>query len=144
MRRFACVSGYSVPLPQRKTRGSAGYDIASACDVTILPGESKLIPTGLKAYMPDNEVMLLFLRSSLALKRGLILPNGVGVIDSDYADNPDNEGHFSGIVYNPTDKVVTIAKGERFMQAVFVKFGVTDDDEAEGTRQGGWGSTGVK
>lgn len=92
MRRgFEKVSGYEyVNLPQRKTKQSAGYDIESAIDDVITPGETKLIPTGLKAYMGENEWMGIYIRSSIAVKYGIVLANSVAVIDSDYYNNPDN------------------------------------------------------
>ena len=95
MRRgFERVTGYKyVNLPKRKTKQSAGYDIESAIDAVITPGETKLIPTGIKVYMKHYEWLGVYVRSSLAIKYGLILANGVGVIDSDYYNNPDNEGH---------------------------------------------------
>ena len=119
----------------------AGYDIKAQADVTIKPGEIKLIPTGLKAYMAEDEVLYLYDRSSNPRKKGIILINSVGVIDSDYYNNPDNEGHIMGQVMNITDKDVTITRGERIMQAVFSKFLKTEDDFAEGKRTGGFGST---
>lgn len=128
-------------LPRRETANAAGYDIKAQADVTITPGEIKLIPTGLKAYMAEDEVLYLYDRSSNPRKKGIILINSVGVIDSDYYNNPDNEGHIMGQVMNITDKDVTITRGERIMQAVFSKFLKTDDDFAEGTRTGGFGST---
>lgn len=92
MRRgFEKVSGYEyVNLPQRKTKQSAGYDIESAIDDVITPGETKLIPTGIKAYMDENEWLGIYIRSSIAVKYGIILANSVAVIDSDYYNNPDN------------------------------------------------------
>lgn len=128
-------------LPRRETANAAGYDIKAQVDVTVKPGEIKLIPTGLKAYMTEDEVLYLYDRSSNPRKKGIILINSVGVIDSDYYNNPDNEGHIMGQVMNITDKDVTITRGERIMQAVFSKFLKTDDDFAEGTRTGGFGST---
>lgn len=93
MRRgFEKVSGYEyVNLPQRKTKQSAGYDIESAVDDVITPGETKLIPTGLKAYMCENEWMGIYIRSSIAVKHGIVLANSVAVIDSDYYNNNVSE-----------------------------------------------------
>ena len=128
-------------LPRRETANAAGYDIKAQADVTIKPGEIKLIPTGLKAYMAEDEVLYLYDRSSNPRKKGIILINSVGVIDRDYYNNPDNEGHIMGQVMNITDKDVTITRGERIIQAVFSKFLKTEDDFAEGKRTGGFGST---
>jgi dUTP pyrophosphatase len=145
MRRFAVVSGYAgqVTLPQRKTAQSAGYDLAAAADVVVEPGRVALVPTGLKAYMQPDEVLLLTIRSSLAVKRGLCLANGVGVIDADYADNPDNEGHILVALFNPGTAPVHIARGERIAQGLFVRYLTTVDDAATGQRAGGFGSTGA-
>lgn len=143
-RRFAAVAAYEgqVQLPQRKTALSAGYDLEAAADVIAEPGRVTLVPTGLKAYMGPDEVLLLYIRSSLAAKRGLMLANGVGVIDSDYVDNPDNEGHIMVAVSNLTAQPVTITKGERIAQGIFTRFLTTADDQAGGVRSGGFGSTG--
>ncbi|HHW06232.1 MAG TPA: dUTP diphosphatase [Clostridia bacterium] len=129
-------------LPQRKTRWSAGYDLAAAEEVTIPAGAVAVVPTGLKAYMEADEVLMLHIRSSLALKQGLVLANGTGIIDADYVDNPDNEGHILLAVYNRSRDPVTIRKGERVAQGIFVKYLCTDDDCPGGDRLGGFGSTG--
>jgi dUTP pyrophosphatase len=144
-RRFAPIQGYEgqVTLPQRKTALSAGYDLAAAADVAIQPGRVSLVPTGLKAYMGEGEVLLLSIRSSLAVKRGLMLANGVGVIDADYADNPENEGHIMVAIANPGAEPVTIARGERIAQGIFVRYLATTDDTVGGARTGGFGSTGA-
>jgi dUTP pyrophosphatase len=146
-RGFEIVSTYEnkgIELPQRATNHAAGYDVATAEDMSIAPHEIVLVPTGLKAYMQPNEVLYLYSRSSNPRKKGLILVNSVGVIDSDYYNNPDNEGHFFMQMMNITDKTVQLEKGERVCQAVFMPFLVADgDDEAEkADRAGGFGSTG--
>lgn len=144
-RRFAPVTGYEgrATLPQRKTAGSAGYDLAAAADTVVEPGRVTLVPTGLKAYMAQDEVLLLTIRSSLAAKRGLLLANGVGVIDSDYADNPDNEGHILVALANYGGQPVAIAAGDRIAQGIFIHYLTTADDTAGGARHGGFGSTGL-
>ncbi len=128
-------------LPKRETAKSAGYDFKVNETVTIEPGEIKLIGTGIKAYMQDDEVLYLYDRSSNPRKKGLVLINSVGVIDADYYNNEGNEGHIMAQMKNITDKPVTVEYGERIMQGVFSKFMVVDDDNATGTRQGGFGST---
>jgi len=145
-RRFAPVAGFEgrVSLPSRKTARSAGYDMESAESVDVPAGKVALIPTGLKAYMGGDEVLLLSIRSSLAVKRSLMLANGVGVIDADYADNPDNEGHILIAVHNHGSEPVHVAKGERVAQGIFVHFLTTVDDVAGGARTGGFGSTGSR
>jgi dUTP pyrophosphatase len=144
-RRFAPIAGYEgrVALPVRKTARSAGYDLAAAADVAVLPGKVALIPTGLKAYMADDEVLLLYIRSSLAAKRGLMLANGVGVVDADYVDNPENEGHIMVAVANWGTAPVEITCGERVAQGIFTRYLITADDTTGGARTGGFGSTGA-
>ncbi|MBY6276931.1 dUTP diphosphatase [Symbiobacterium thermophilum] len=144
-RRFAPLRGYEgrVRLPQRKTRLSAGYDLEAAEEVTIPPGQVALVPTGLKAYMGEDEVLLLAVRSSLAVKRRLALANGIGVIDADYADNPDNEGHILVALVNLGTEPATIARGERVAQGIFVRYLTVAGDQPGGLRTGGIGSTGT-
>lgn len=131
-----------VKLPQRSTAKSAGYDFFVIEDVVCKAHEITLIKTGMKAYMEDDDVLLLFNRSSNPKKKGLIVPNGVGVIDADYVDNPDNEGEIGGLFYNMLDEDVVLKAGDKMMQGVFVKYNITDNDNAEGERSGGFGSTG--
>lgn len=145
MRRFEVVSAYreaGVGLPRRSTPGSAGYDLAAAEDVVITPGEVALVPTGLKVYLSPGEFLAVFIRSSLAVARGLGLANGVAVIDADYADNPANEGHILLAVHNRGREAVTIRRGERVAQGVFLPFALVDGDRPGPPRHGGLGSTG--
>ena len=102
-----------------------------------------LVPTGLKVYMPPNEVVLLCLRSSLALRNGLTMPNGLGIIDADYVDNPTNEGHIGVMLMNTGSEPVSLARGQRIAQALFVAWQRIDGDVAGSAspRQGGFGST---
>ena len=129
-------------LPKRSTKKSAGYDFYAVNDVTCKSHEITMVPTGIKAKMEDDETLLLFNRSSNPKKKGLIILNGVGVVDSDYYGNSDNDGEIAGLFYNMRDEDVVIAAGEKIMQGIFVKYEKTEDDEAEGERSGGWGSTG--
>lgn len=148
IRGFEIAKGFEdkqINLPIRKTKYSAGYDIEAAEDVTI-PSFKKgmnptLVKTGLKAYMQDDEVMLLYNRSSNPKKKGLILANGVGVIDKDYYGNPDNDGHIMFAFYNIKEEDITIKKGEAIGQAIFQKYMIVDEDKAQGERVGGFGST---
>lgn len=144
MRRgFEKVSGYEyVNLPQRKTKQSAGYDIESAVDDVITPGETKLILTGIKAYMDENEWLGIYIRSSIAVKYGIILANSVAVIDSDYYNNPDNEGHLMLPIRNVSGMPYTVKKGDRIAQGIFHQYYKIDDDSADDDRIGGIGSTG--
>ena len=148
LRGFEVAKGFEdkeINLPVRKTKYSAGYDIEAAED-TIVPSFKKgmnptLIKTGLKAYMQDDEVLYLYNRSSNPKKKGLILSNSVGVVDKDYYGNPDNDGHIMFAFYNIKDEDIEIKKGEAIGQAIFQKYLITDNDSAEGIREGGFGST---
>lgn len=145
IRGFEVVSAYEeadINLPQRKTAESAGYDIECAEAVEIQPGEMKLIPTGLKAFMNYDEYLAIHIRSSMAIKRGLMLVNSTGIIDSDYYNNEDNEGHILIAIRNMGYETVTLDKGERVAQGIFSKYLVATDDQATGIRTGGIGSTG--
>ena len=147
-RGFEVAKGFedkNINLPVRKTKYSAGYDIEAAED-TVVPSFKKgvnptLIKTGLKAYMQDDEVLMLYNRSSNPKKKGLILANSVGVIDKDYYGNVDNDGHIMFAFYNIKDEDVVIKKGDAIGQGIFQKYLVTEDDNAQGERVGGFGST---
>jgi dUTP pyrophosphatase len=145
MRKFEIINQFitSNPiLPKRATEGSAGYDLSSIEEIIIKPGEIKLIPTGLKASMPKNEVLLVYPRSSLAIKKGLIMSNSVGVIDSDYYNNQNNEGHIMVPLFNISQKEAKIEKGERIAQGIFTQFYQLDDEEITNQeRTGGFGSS---
>lgn len=142
-RGFERITGYKhVNLPKRKTKQSAGYDIESAVDAVITPGETKLIPTGLKAYMCENEWLGIYIRSSIAVKYGIILANSVAVIDSDYYNNPDNEGHIMIALMNTSEMPYTVKKGDRIAQGIFHQYYKVDNDSADDDRTGGIGSTG--
>lgn len=147
MRKFEIAKGFEdrgVVLPQRKTAKSAGYDIIALTDedVYVHPGMSVNLETGVKACMEDDEVMLLFIRSSLGIKKGITLSNSCAVIDADYYNNPDNDGHFILNVINTSNEVQCIPARSRVAQAIFVKYLTVDDDKATGERIGGIGSTG--
>ena len=147
-RRFEVAKGFEdarINLPVRKTKYSAGYDIEAAEDC-IIPSFKKgmkptLVKTGLKAYMLEDEVLILANRSSNPGKKGLILANSVGIIDKDYYGNPDNDGHIMFAFFNFKDEDIEIKKGERIGQGMFQKYLVTDNDIAGGERTGGFGST---
>ena len=148
IRGFEIAKGFEdkgINLPVRKTKYSAGYDVEAAEDVTIPSFEKGMNPvlvkTGIKAYMQDDEMLALYNRSSNPKKKGLILANSVGIIDKDYYENEDNDGHIMFAFYNVKEEDVTIKKGECIGQAIFQKYLLTDDDNAEGIREGGFGST---
>lgn len=145
-----------VTLPERSTKNSAGYDFFALEDTEIPsfyqqllekvvskePLKPTLLKTGIKAYMQDDEVLSIYNRSSNPMKKGLILANSVGIIDSDYYSNPDNDGHIMFAFYNFLPFSVTVKKGDKIGQGIFTKFLKADDDNAQGERQGGFGSTG--
>jgi len=131
-------------LPKRMTKHSAGYDFFSPEDVEIKPNEKYLIKTGIKSYFQEDEGLFIYPRSSFGFKHGIMLANTIGVIESDYYNNESNEGEICVKLFNTSDKVFNITKGDRFCQAVFKKFLITDDDNAESVRTGGMGSTGTK
>ena len=144
-RAFEVVRGKdpaTIQLPKRATAYSAGYDFFVSEAREIPARGTALLPTRVKAKMPQGEVLLLFIRSSLSIKRGLSLANGVGVIDADYYGNPSNDGEISIAIRNCTDAPIIIEKGERVAQGIFVPYAVVDDDDVETTRQGGFGSSG--
>lgn len=170
-RGFEVITRYQdqqIQLPQRATHHAAGYDFEAAEDVVIpsvwkagfkqgltavsdalIPETSAeekkikpvLVPTGIKAYMGEDEFLQLANRSSNPLKRFLILTNGVGVIDSDYYNNEANEGHIMFQFTNFGFKDVVIKKGERIGQGIFLPFLKADQDQTANARQGGFGSS---
>lgn len=159
-RGFEIVSKFKnedIHLPVRKTNASAGYDFEAA-ESLIVPSiwkvlaekvfigeatglKATLVPTGIKSYMLDDEYLQLSIRSGTALKTGLILANGVGIVDSDYYNNPDNEGHIMFPVHNLGFRDKLIKKGERIGQGLFLNYLKADDDMSNGVRTGGFGST---
>ena len=148
IRGFEIAKGFEnqdIHLPIRKTKCSAGYDVEAAEDVTIpafKPGvKPTLVKTGLKAYCPEDEYYMLVNRSSNPGKKGLILANSIGIIDSDYYGNESNDGHFMFAYYNFFEHDVQVKKGDVIGQVIFSKYFKVDNDNAEGERNGGFGST---
>lgn len=132
----------TIKLPKRATTGSAGYDFYTPLAVTLKPGETIKIPTGIRAWMEEDYVLMCFPRSGLGFKFRLQLNNTVGIIDSDYY-NSDNEGHIFIKITNDSreGKTVEIPAGSGFAQGIFLPYGITEDDDAEEIRNGGFGST---
>ncbi len=132
----------ALKLPKRATTGSAGYDFYTPIALTIKPGETVKIPTGVRVEMEENWVLKCYPRSGLGFKFRLQLNNTVGIIDSDYFYS-DNEGHIFAKVTNDTNegKVIELEQGTGFMQGIFIEYGITIDDDATETRNGGFGST---
>lgn len=132
----------SILLPKRATAGSAGYDFFAPVEFVVHPGETIKIPTGIRVEMAQEWVLKCYPRSGLGFKYRLQLNNTVGIIDSDYFYS-DNEGHIFAKLTNDSneDKTLTIPAGTGFMQGIFVEYGITVDDDAQGIRNGGFGST---
>lgn len=158
-------------LPKRATKNSAGYDFVVAEDTVIpsylkfvqkinkeLPStlftinevadftkkthfKPTLVPTGIKAYIPEDQYLQLSVRSSCPLKNWLILANGVGIIDADYYNNPDNEGHIYFQIINLFPQDIILKKGDKIGQGIFLNYHTTVDDHADAQRSGGFGST---
>ncbi|MCV2232901.1 dUTP diphosphatase [Paracholeplasma manati] len=145
MRKFEKITTYqnqTFDLPKRATSHSAGYDLAAVESIEINPGDIQKVPTGLKVAMNDGEVLLVFPRSSLGLKKQLMMANNVGVIDQDYYNSPGNEGHIMIPIYNFGQTTQVIEKGERVAQGIFVQYLKADDDIASDEKRiSGFGST---
>ena len=147
MRGFEIAKGWeerNVNLPRRATKHSAAYDIEAA-ENTVVPVFTQgikptMIPTGLKAYCGTDEYFSVINRSSGAGK-GLVLANGIGIIDADYYDNAENDWLFRVLVFNVSDHEITVKKGDRIAQVIFQKYLMVDGDDADGERRGGFGST---
>ncbi len=145
MRQFEKVSymnAEDIVIPQRQTLDSAGYDLSAYERVVIEPKTIQLVPTGLKVQLEKDEVLLVYPRSSLGIKKGLMMSNSVGVIDRDYYNNDNNEGHIMVPLYNFKDEPVVVEKFERIAQGLFQTFLKTSNDQpVSQTRQGGFGSS---
>lgn len=129
-------------LPHRATGNSAGYDFHLLEDLTLKPGEIKKVPTAIKASMNHDEVLMIYIRSSLGFKYNLRLCNQTGIIDSDYYNNENNEGHIFIAIQNEGKETVNLKAGDRFAQGIFMKYLTVDDEtQINNVRQGGIGST---
>lgn len=156
MRKFEYVNrmistGYGMKtpdfdLPRRSTARSAGYDFINPERVEIPPyklGDNPfMVKTGVKVKMLDDEFLMLVNRSSNPKKKKLVIPNSVGIVDADYYGNPDNDGEMMFGFYNLSNETVVLEKGDKIGQGIFIKYGITDNDNASGERTGGFGSTG--
>ncbi len=132
----------SLPLPARATRGSAGYDFFAPFSFSLPPSATIKIPTGIRVRMEEDWVLKIYPRSGLGFKYRLQMNNTVGIIDSDYYYS-DNEGHIFIKMTNDSNenKTVEVTQGTGFAQGIFLEYGITVDDAAEGVRNGGFGST---
>lgn len=148
-RGFEIVRKYKdagIELPVRKTAASAGYDLQAAEDVILLPHAVTIVPTGLKAYMQQDEYLGLHVRSGFSIKNKISCINNQGIIDADYYNSPGNEGHIMVPLINHGEEPVQVAKGMRIAQGIFYRYLTVDGDAAgQGAqRTGGFGSTGEK
>ena len=134
-----------IKLPKRATSGSAGYDFYAPFDITLAPGETIKIPTGIRVKIDDGWVLKLYPRSGLGFKYRIQMNNTVGIIDSDYYLS-DNEGHMFCKITNDSNegKTMTLSRGDGFCQGIFVEYGITVDDDVSDIRNGGFGSTDKK
>lgn len=130
-----------VMLPYRSTSLSAGYDFYLINDVEILPHSRVKIPTGIKVKLNDDEYLAIYIRSSIGTKYMVRMCNQVGIIDADYYNNIDNEGHIFVVLENMSDEKIVFKKGDKYVQGIFMKYLLTDDDNVETERKGGFGST---
>ncbi len=133
----------NITLPHRSTKDSAGYDIHSTVSAEMYANQTLMIPTGIRVKIDEGWFMACFPRSGLGFKYRLQLNNTVGIVDGDYYYS-DNEGHIFLKLTNATNegKKLTIERGDRIAQAIFLPYGITYNDDASGTRNGGMGSTG--
>lgn len=130
-------------LPERATKKSAGYDFFNPTTITIEPKAVQIVKTGIKAKFPGDLQLKLYNRSSNPKKKGVMLANGVGIVDADYYENPDNDGEIGFMFYNFTNKPITFEAGEKLGQGVFEKYyTTTNEEEITSERSGGFGSTG--
>ena len=136
-------SGANYKLPERKTKSSAGYDFFAPHDFTIpAGGTTPLIKMGVKAIMPQDMYLGIHIRSSLAAKHDIIIVNLEPIIDADYAGNEENDGNIMLKFRNLGNKYYEVKQGDRICQGIFKKYFITEDDNADGERVGGYGSTG--
>ncbi len=143
MRGFNVAKGYQdIKLPERKTAASAGYDFYVAKTITVEPGQKALVETGVKAYMASDEVLKIYMRSSIAKNHDLQMPNHVGIIDADYYENETNDGAIFILVHNYGTIPITLDKNSRIAQGIFEKYYVSDQEiKPNRPRKGGFGST---
>lgn len=148
MRRFEVAKGFEnkgIKLPTRATEGSAGYDlrvyIPNNGEVTMLPKSSCVFNTGIKVAMEKDEMFNIYIRSSVGIKKHLMLSNSVAIVDADFYNNPDNDGEIKIALTNYGDAPQTIKNGDKVAQGVFVKYSIVDNDNVIEQRIGGIGST---
>ena len=147
IRGFEVVKAWEmkgIHLPERKTSKSSGYDLESAEDVILAPHKTTVLSTGRKAYMQEDEYLAVYIRSSLAIKHGIVLINSTGIIDADYYNNPDNEGEILIPITNNGNTPYEFTIGDRIAQGIFSTYLTVDGENTEELQErvGGVGSTG--
>lgn len=130
-------------MPLRCTKNSGGYDFFSPINKTIPSGKTECIWINIKSYMLDDEILQIHVRGSIGIKKGLQLANLTGIVDSDFHNNPDNDGNIGIFLYNRNHYDVEIKAGDRIAQGIFVKYLIADNCNSENERTGGFGSTGT-
>lgn len=138
---FRAYPNAEIKLPVRATKYSAGYDICTPTDITLPSRACVKVKTDIKARVKEDEVLLLYVRSSVGIKKNIMLMNGTGVIDSDFYNNEENDGNITLALYNYGNDLQTFKAGDRICQGVFVKYDTVEDDNVEMIRIGGIGST---
>ncbi len=133
--------GIDIDYPKRSTTNSSGYDFYLPDDVILVPNTPTLVWTDIKAYMLPDEFLGIYIRSSIAIKKGIIIVNQTGIVDSDYYNNSSNDGNIIICLMIKNKNYKTLKKGERVAQGIFQKYLVTDDDYIDKIRDGGLGST---
>lgn len=130
-----------IKLPKRATKKSAGFDFFSPCSFQLEPNETIKIPTGIRAFMEEYNMLKIYVRSSVGFKYDVVLSNGTGIIDCDYV-NSENEGHIWIKFINHGKKTWDVKKGDAISQGIFEDFDIVDDEEEiTAERIGGIGST---
>jgi dUTP pyrophosphatase len=140
---FLLLNYNNIKLPQRATSKSAGYDCYSLLNFILIPNQEIKLPTGIKAYMKNYNVLKAYPRSGLGFKYYTRLANTIGIIDADFYNNPNNEGHIWIKLRNESDKTLSIKEGEAICQFIFERYDLADNDNFTGIeRIGGFGSSG--
>lgn len=141
LHKYHYLNKENVILPKRQTIKSAGYDFYLPYDISICAGKNCIVKTGIKVMLEDDEVFEIYIRSSMAIKNSLVILNQVGIIDADYYNNNENDGHIMIALYNNSSSDIYLKKGDRIAQGIFKKYLITYDDDVKISRVGGIGST---
>lgn len=140
------VTAYiNIKIPERKTKFASGYDFVTPVDFDLNPGQRITIPTGIKCYFSEEEAkqyhLQLHVRSSVGIRKGIVLSNSTGIIDGDYYNSEETEGDMLIALWNTGTEYIHFSAGDRIIQGIFVPHGLVADDNTETLRVGGVGST---